>query len=241
MNWKEIVPRDKEIRETEEEASEALGKLRYDNTIGLHPNAKQPGFTEYAEHCGLSRKVVQRYARAYEKFQAENGPRRAVFADYLFAEHKSEDEQQAIEDVAEVRGISRNSAERLHRESVAKVKRATKRQIERGASPSEAREFGRKVARQQVRTEERRAEERRERRASTVQVLVDLMLAIDGARYKLTDALVIAKEGDMNTETMAQANVALDKVRTVLGLLEMAVAGSAEIDWDAELAKLGDS
>lgn len=61
-NWSKVRKQDEELRSRADTASEALARLRWENTLGASPKAS---FTEYARQCGVSHSSVSNYAHAW--------------------------------------------------------------------------------------------------------------------------------------------------------------------------------
>jgi hypothetical protein len=125
QNWEAIVEEDDRLDTAEQADAEALAKLRYDNTIGINPDARQPGFAAYARKTHKKEGIIRQYARAYESFlSATESARRRGFRHFLWQAKSSEDTVAAIEVVAEKHGLAPETVRgnRFYKEEVALVK-----------------------------------------------------------------------------------------------------------------------
>jgi hypothetical protein len=61
---------------------------------------------------------------------------------------------------------------------------------------------------------------------------------LDKAYKRLLDALALSRDVSFTGDAQVVLSDTLAKVRGLIGLMEMAVNGTAEVDWDAELAAL---
>jgi cytidylate kinase len=62
MDWTQVAEQDAALRASVDNASEALARHRYENTIAVGV-----GFREYARKCGVDHQSVLRYAKAHEQ------------------------------------------------------------------------------------------------------------------------------------------------------------------------------
>jgi hypothetical protein len=237
MNWTIIKRKDRELREREQAASLELGRLRYENTIGVNPNSKQPRFKRYAEECEITENTVRRSARAYEEWQNSAGT--VGFDQCLWRQYVSQQDVEAIEAVAEARGISGTTARQHHRDEVQQVKRAMEQEILKGSTPTEAKDFGHRVAKQAKSSKDQQKAYIKEQKEKYGKDCADMDSAFGAAERDLLDAVHIMRNAEAIDQVMIDlANQGIGRCRAILALAETFVSGSIEVDWDKEMAKL---
>jgi hypothetical protein len=237
MNWTTIARKDKELVKREGAAALELAQLRYENTIGINPEARYPGFKLYAEKCKVSADVVGLYARAYEKWLGEG--RKSSLSDCLWSTRHSEEQREAIEAVAEARGVTKETAVRFHPEAVREVKEAMAKKATSGATPAQARKHGAKVAHLSKEHDDLIAAERREILLNQTRAHEEMGLALDTARQHLMRALNVVRGAANLSELMIEEGTdSIKRCRSILTLLESALSVDVNIDWDAEMEKL---
>ena len=67
---------------------------------------------------------------------------------------------------------------------------------------------------------------------------IEMERLLDAARRPLIKALNLAHEIDWGEEERELLNSTVDNIKSLLGLIDIAFAGTADVDWDVELAKL---
>jgi hypothetical protein len=112
-----IANQDASLRASVDNASEALAKHRYDNTIAVGVS-----FREYARQVGVSEGAVRRYANAFEAVRT-TGTHLSI-SDALVIANTSTEQADAIQAVAEARGVSMKTAQRHYSAEVRKVREA---------------------------------------------------------------------------------------------------------------------
>jgi hypothetical protein len=76
------------------------------------------------------------------------------------------------------------------------------------------------------------------RRAMLSGLALEVDDLLDKAYKRLLDALALSRDVSFTGDAQVVLSDTLAKVRGLIGLMEMAVNGTAEVDWDAELAAL---
>lgn len=231
-NWTSIARRDAELRASVENASEALARLRYENTIAVGVT-----FHEYALKCGLTMEAVRRYARAWQVMTSSASPR--SLSDALVRVETSAERADVIEAIAEVRGVTPKAIHAHHKDEVRRIESIAR---ERAAEPERettVRDEASKLAQIMVRREASEREQRSMRNAKKDLRFIELERHLMGARRCLTNAIAVDAElDDEHRELLAHA---VTVVRDLLNLVDLKFVGAADIDWDAELARLGEA
>lgn len=68
---------------------------------------------------------------------------------------------------------------------------------------------------------------------------LSIVVAIENARTRLRSSLDELRDVQFTDEERAHIKAELDHLKTVTNLVEMAIVGTTDVDWDAELARLG--
>jgi hypothetical protein len=235
MNWTTIKRKDKELRERQQAASLELGRLRYENTIGVNPNGS-PGFSKYAKECGVSDTAVRQSARAYEEWS--NPKCTSDFGDCLWRQYAAQQDVEAIEAVAEARGISGTTARQHHREEVQQVKQAMEEKILKGSSPDEVRDYGRDLAKKKKTMRDSQRKQEQELLAKTGWTTRHMAVGMGKGYYGLMDALQVLRDGTIDEDVAEEGMRYVERCSSVLSLIEALLTHKVDVDWDAEMARL---
>ena len=191
------------------------------------------GVREYARAIDRHHTTVLQYAKAWEMWGDGGRAPTARPEDILRLARMGEDRQAATQAVAQAKGVTVGTAERHHPTEVKRVRQAI------ADAPPEARaEKAHKVARQIESTRQKQSEHTEQRRSRPQSSWFDLEREIDKARRALTVALTIARESKLEGEYVELAQDSLGKVRALMGLIDLAITGTIEVDWDAEMRKV---
>jgi hypothetical protein len=226
MNWNAIVREDQRLRAGVDNASEALARHRYDHTI-----AAEVSFREYARRCGLSEGSVRQYARAWE---VRSSAAHLSISDALVRASTSAERADVIEAIAEERGVTPKAIQAHHGDEVRRVEGiARERAVKQGTT---VREEASRLAETAVRQEKAERSRRTTRRDKADLRYLELERHVATARRSLGNAAAVdARLDDEHRELLRNA---INAVRELLGLIEMRFIGAADVDWDAELARL---
>ena len=236
-----VVDKDHELESRSERATEALAKHRWRQT--LDPAGPRFSFRAYAAAVGRGRTVITAHANGYALFVEranDDRPGRSLSLEDAFRlAQQSAEQQEFSEAIAEGSGepvgrVARGDNARRRREI---VDRARQREVRRGGS---AVDHARDIAAEehQVAAATRVRRERDRQRRSIRYVTIEGHLAY--AQRRLTAALREAHDVGFNEEEMELLRDSISKVRAVLDLIDLRMAGTPDIDWDAELASLGE-
>lgn len=230
-----VIDKDHELEGRTERAEGALAKFRWQQI--LDPAGPQHPFKTYARDVGRSLPLIKRYARGYALWLERGGNAALPLNDAIRLAEQTEEQQQFSEAIAEGSGgrIPRLNHPTTGRAGRDIVDQAKKRAERRGTDPVEE---ARTIAQEQVRirqADHRRAAERRSRRSVRyVEIEGDLATA----QRRLTHALTVAQGVDFNDDELELIRDSIAKVRAVLDLIDLRMAGAPDIDWDGELRKL---
>jgi hypothetical protein len=231
LNWTDISEKDKKLRETEGKAAEALCKLRYDNTIGLRD--PKPGFARYSKECGVTLQRVRSDALAWEL--KSNSRELLSIGEARLRVSASAEQADVIDVVAKAKGIAPKTVQNWHRDEVSAVRMVARERAEKsGRSVRDEAEdvvaFGQKKARSDA--------ERRERdRAARTWQWIELEGCLANAKRYLQKAARV--DADWKEDDREMISHSLEQLESLIKLIRAHVMGAENIDWDAELAKLG--
>lgn len=235
-----VITRDRELDGRATRASEELARLRWHWTLD-ESNPNKVTLRQYAAAIGHStHKTVGRYANGYALF-VERGSREGpalTIQDAIRLSEVAEEDRSMHEAIAEGSGrpVSQVSRGDNRHRTRATIERAKSRAERRGGDPVDhARDIAaeeRKVAE----AKKRRKATERERRSSKF-IRIEGHLA--NAQRRLMDALHQAEGVDFPDDEMELIRSSLANIRAVLNLIDLRMAGTPDIDWDAELAQLG--
>jgi hypothetical protein len=228
-NWTKVAKRDAALRASVDNASEELAKHRYDNTIGAGVS-----FREYARKCGVDEAIVRRYVKAHE--MRTSGPHLSM-SDALVKASTSAEQADVIEVVAEARGTSMKNVQAHHGDEVRRVRNMARERAERRGT--NVRDEAEVIARTAVRQERSQAKRRTDRKAKTDLRFIELERHLLAARRALMNA--VAVEVELEDEHVELLGHAVGVVRDLLNLVDLKFIGAGDVDWDAELARLGEA
>jgi hypothetical protein len=231
MQLDTAVRKDRQLQQAEGDA--ILGLMEHRNIM-----AAEHGVREYARAVGVSHEAIRVYARAYELWWKDSeGGNRAVArtpGDYLGLAKVTGDQRIALDAVAEAKGVAVQTAERHHRAEVKRVKQAIADEPDTDRRQRKAQS----IAQSFEANHQRQSNERQTRRANKTRAYLDLERELDKARRALAAALTIASEAKLDNDCMELITDSAGKVKSLLKLIDLAVTGKVEIDWDAEMKRL---
>lgn len=234
-----VVDKDHELEGRHERASELLAKHRWRQT--LDPAGPQYPMREYARAVERNYNTVKRYAKGYALYteRMAEPPRGSTFTiqDAIRLADQSAEMQEFSEAIAEGSGrpiaqVARGDNRRRTREIIGQAQERAER---RGTNPvDEARE----IAERQRRSRELAARQRRERAQARSTRYLSVEGHLAGAQRRLRQAMDEAVNVEFSDEEMELLRTTIDQIKALLRLLDLRMAGEADVDWDAELAGL---
>lgn len=230
---KGVVAEDVRLTKQADDIGAALAAHRWHWTLD-ESNPKRVTFAQYARETGPDESVIRAYAHAHEMF-VQPGTGRTFNDCYELAKMGTETAV-VTEAIAKQRGISVQQVRKTRPEEVRRVREVAREYAEkRGTSvEEEAPRFAELVDR--VQRIDRENEEKRRKRHSFAWITVTGTLG--KARRNLAQALKEIEGVEFTDEEVELLTDSIDKVKAVIGLIEMRLTGEADVDWDAELAKL---
>lgn len=230
-----VAQEDQRLEQAAEGSRIALAAHRWHWTRD-ETNPGRVSVREYARSVGRDERTIRDMVNAYTEWIAGGAPR-ADFADYQARAKLRGETLVATEAVAKARGVSLESARRHHTEEVREVKAAAEERAERRGTPV-AEEIP-KVA--QDRAKARKADQHREakRKEKTALRYAEMEGKIATAMRALRHVLAETDGVDFTPEERELLVDSLAQLRALLNLLDIRLTGASDIDWDAEMAKLG--
>lgn len=234
---KKAVQEDRRLERAQESASEALAQHRWHWTLD-ESNAKRVTFTEYAEAVGVNRSTIAKMVKGYDTWRSVRRDARDSLSEYIAKAGMSVETAAAYEAVAEARGISVQRVRDSRPVEARRVREIARQRAEDRGTPIE--EETTKAATWIVKSEQAEESQRTERakrtslRAVSVEEKVRRMIRIG------IDALAELRGVELDNDSQELLEGALVDLRAVARLLDMAIVGAVEIDWDAEFSKLAE-
>jgi len=232
----DVVEDDHRLDDRAHQASEALAAHRWHWTLD-ETNPDRVSIRAYARAVGKSDSTIGQQVRGYAEWLVR-GPAHALNETIERARMGAETEA-ATEAVAKARGTGFTQARKSRPDEVRRVRdMARQRAEDKGTSVEEE---APKMAEAIVRAEraERKNTEERTQRVGLRFVEMEGYLGV--AKRKLTDALNLAHAVPWGDEERELLRSTVANVGALLALIDTALGGTADVDWDDELAKLSEA
>jgi hypothetical protein len=234
----DVVQQDRTLQK----AADELAKLRWHWTLD-ESNPDRVSFREYARQVSSHEKSVRAMAHGYAAFvQTSAGPGARIpgepqtVTDHIELAKMGEERQDAVKAVAAATGEAVSTVSKHKREEVNDVlNTARERAIERGTTVEHETQRA-----AEWRAKARKAAEREQdgrKRRSTMR-FVEIEGHVGAAMQRLRRILESAQDVDFTDEERELLTESLGKLRALLNLIDMRIAGETKIDWDAELERL---
>lgn len=234
-----VVDKDHDLEGRSTRASEALAKHRWHHT--LDPAGPGFSFAAYGRAVGRSDSVIRHHAVGYQTFveRTTNPVPGTGFTieDGIRLAHQSAEQQAFTEAIAEGSGqpVARVARGDNRHRTRAIVDRAHQRAERRGGDPVD---HARDIAAEERRVAEaNRVREQTERQRRSIR-FVHIEGHLAAAQRRLLGALSEAEGVGFSDDEMELIRDSIEKVRAVLTLIDLRMAGTPDIDWDAEAARL---
>ena len=235
----EVVTADHTLEQTAEKASGQLAKHRWHWTLD-ESNPSRVNFTEYAAQVGRSVKTISTHANGYATWLDENtvsppGETRPL-GDHVRRADMGAETRAATDAVAAARGVSSKTAGNARSPEVRRVREMARDRAEKHGTTVD--EEAPKIAEQIVKQEHADAALARDRSARLGLRYVKVENVLANMYRRGQEALTEMRDIPWEDEQRELLIGALGNIKAVLNLIDVALSGAAEVDWDAELAKL---
>lgn len=235
----EVVEADRQLDGTVSRASEELAELRWHWTLD-DDNPARVSVREYARQVGKSYRIVYVYARGYaDRRKAQGDPHVGITPDLSESIARADmgaETQAATEAVATSRGTSFTHTRDHRPTEIRRVREMARERAELNETTVE--EEAPRVADWIVKSEHVEQERTEDRRQKLGLRFVEMEGYLAGAKRQLTKALTLAHSIEWDDECRELLHDTVENVKALLGLIDAALVGTADVDWDAEMRKL---
>lgn len=232
---RDAVTEDRRLEKAASSTAEALMRHRWHWTLD-ESNPAKVTFAEYGRAVGRDRSAIRRDAHGYELIQAgevtspDDARTRAGMSGETVA---------ATQAVARARGLSEQQTRKTRPVEVKRVREIARQRAEDHGTTIE--EETTRIAESIVKSE--RADERSKRfkiehRKQFGLEFVEVEGHLVDAKKALTAALKSALDYEWDAEKRELLEEVLDQVKALLKLIDLQLAGAADVDWDDELARI---
>jgi hypothetical protein len=234
----EIIEQDHKLETAADRASGKLAEHRWHQT--KDPNGPGHSFTDYARAVGRSVKAISAMVNGFV-VQLQTG---GDLQEIIQLQGVKEADRQVTEAVAKAAKVSVHTARTRHRDDVDKVRNAVAeaRAEEPDFTPDREQEIiDRSATLIAAERKARKASQQQRRKSQPLQVLVvegDLASARI-ALEKAKDDVRLLDLGEAEEEVAEALRATIARIVALAQLVQTALGGQVEVDWDAELAKIG--
>ena len=233
----DVATRDAELQAVAADTATSLALLRWQWTLD-ETNPDRVSFRAYAKAAGLSDWSIRQYANGYAAWLAARGesapshPGQRTLTEHINLARMGTERQAAAKAVAKATGrpVSQHAVANKRA-----LETARERAERRGTSVEEEVESVAEWHERKRRADKKEKDESRKMVAFRYMEVEDHLHA---AKIALVKALNAAKDVDLNDEHLDILRATVAQARAVLDLIDLRMAGSVEVDWDAELADL---
>jgi hypothetical protein len=236
----EVITTDHQLEQAADQASGSLVKHRWHWTLD-DSNPGRVSITEYARQVARHHSVISSQVNGYALWLDENTSRAEASETRPLHEHvrrasMSSETQAATEAVAKARGTTFRTAEDKRPTEVRRVREMARDRAEKHGTTVE--EEAPRLAEQIVTQEKADARLADERKARLGLRFVKAENILARMYREGQNALTEMRDIPWDDEQRQLLIGALANIKALLNLIDMALSGAADVDWDAEMAKL---
>jgi hypothetical protein len=236
-----VVQEDNRLETAAEKSREELARHRWHWTLDeSNPDRISTGI--YARNVARGVSTIRDMANGYAewiKIKDDGAPGSTTFADCLERAKLSGDRLTATEAVAKAAGVSIGTARRHKSQEIDTVMITAQERAERNnTTPAEE---VHEVAEFLHAAAASRKKSREESRAAKSHGFIRIEGSLAAAKRHLGEALDVAQNVEFSDDELTLIIRSIDNVRGLLHLIDLKLGGATDVDWDAELAKLGDA
>jgi len=234
-----IIAEDARTEQAAEKQNEALARLRWRWTLD-ESNPDRVSIRAYARDVGRADRTIGAQARGYANWSASPGAR--TLSEWIERAKMTGEKAEIVEAVAEANAVTFKHAASQYAPDVGRVRDAVEKAVERQPEMTAddkvayAKHTAQTIARSKAADAKRRTERAAQR--SVMFMRIDAKLA--HARRDLRDVLEFGRDLGLGDDEIEDVKQALAKIKSFTDLIDMALTGSMDVDWDAELTKIGD-
>jgi hypothetical protein len=230
----EVIDKDQKLEAAAERSSEALAKHRWHWTLDAS-NPEKTSLRAYAKAVGRNFKTIRAQAQGYADWVM--GDTHHSLADCIVLANVSAEKAEVAEVVAQEEGVALSTvANRRGSDSLANVtEQAKARAARKGTNMADE---AKDIAKRRRQTREMSERQRKEKANAKGIRFVEIEGDLAYAQRRLLNALQVAQDVGFSDEEMELLRDSLAKIKAVLNLLDLRMAGTLNVDWDAELEKI---
>jgi hypothetical protein len=234
-----IIQADHDLETAADRASGKLAEHRWHWTLD-ETNPDRLGIREYARAVGRNHATISNHAHGWLDHLTTD----RTVQDAVQIRSVKQADRDIVEAVAKATKTSIVNTRQHHRDDVDRVRNTVAEAREReDLTPDREREIIDRTAQNIAAGRKAEQASREQRKRSTpLQVLV-IQGGLDTAKRALTKTLEDAKILDqdvLDEEFITGLREAIDRVVALAKLIQLALGGNSEINWDAELAKIAE-
>ena len=233
---KHVVAEDRQLVDSVESASEALGRLRWSWTLD-ESNPDRVTFAEYGRQVGRGDRIISKYSNAYQRYIAHPGGRK--FTNVLAKQQHSTEKGVVLDAVADARGVAPKTVSNYRGPEVRRIQEEAHQAADkRGTSfEEEAKRIAERNATFDKKQEESQLQKMKIGGPEVYGRCVELENMIDRSKRPLLEML---RRNDLalSPEESKIITAALGKLTALLNLVNLKYSEQVDIDWDSELMKL---
>jgi gas vesicle protein len=241
-----VIKKDHDLEQDYDTIGSQLMELRWHWTLN-ESNPKRVTISEYARSVGRTQKTISIDAKTWVQMIADDEGSSLTDSagsvtpkkkpnEYREMAYLSADRQHAAEAIAKVTGNALSTVTRTKREEItAVVGRAQERAEKKGTRVDD--EIDRAVewdAKARRTAEKQRAEKKARHTSRFIEIEGDLGVAMQRLRKVLT----VAEDVGFTPDEIELMTVSLGKLRALMNLIDLRIAGETDIDWDKEFQKI---
>lgn len=227
-----IVKEDHRLEKAAEQSSTALAELRWHWTLD-ESNPDRVSIRQYARDVSRAESSIRNSANTRERMRAHpdmtmsEASTRTRMADDRFAATKA---------VADARGVTVRTAETNRRNETRRVQQiATEKAEKKGTSIEEEAPA---VAEWIVKSEKAAANVAASRAKKTDLRLIEVEAKALRMIRQGAELVALVRAVDWDDEAVELIEDSIANIKSMVDLIDIALVGAADVDWDAELAKL---
>lgn len=232
---------DHRLEKAANSSSEELARHRWHWTLDAS-NAKRVSIREYARAVGRSDRTIRTHVQGYAEYLTHRaGANPRTLSESIERAQMSTDKAVAVEAVAKANKVSFKTASSYpkYTNDVKRVREAVAARVEKDPDlDTEA--ATERIASMIAGGRKANAENKARRAANAASSYVEIEGELARARRAVNAALTIARDADLDAETVEFIESSADKLEAAIKLLRLAVAGAIDVDWDAEMIKIGE-
>ena len=228
-----VIREDRQLEHATTSASKQLAELRWHWTLD-ETNAERVGLREYAREVGRGLPTIHSYANGYVLSRDRDIP----ISEAIQRAGMGTEREAATEAIAKARGVTFSTIKQSRPTEVKRVRDMARERIEQHGGTIE--EQTQKAAEWVVKAEQAEHDQTAARRERLGMRFIGIEERLQRVRRELIQAVNEAAAvgwGEHEQELLAQT---LAQVKALLELLDMAIVGAVDVDWDSELAGLGE-